>query len=173
MREDGPCTERRWFLNSKGVRTPIQFDHPEFAEPQKWCEGRGVDLGCWIRSPQPDTLRVDRDDDVKPDVLADFNATLPFRDGAFDYAWASHTIEHIVDWQRFLAEMFRIARPGGRVILIVPDKRWTSFDPTHVNFWTYETFLATVVPTVPHRLLAEGWSQQNWSFYMVWERSPL
>jgi len=160
--------EPRWFFNSKGVRTPIQFDHPEFAEPQKWCKGRGVDLGCWIRSPRPDALRVDRDDDVKPDVLADFNHPLPFRDGAFDYAWASHTIEHIPNWREFLAEMFRIVRSGGRVILIVPDERWT-YDAEHVNFWTYERFMDDVAARVPHKLLAHGWAQENWSFYIVWE----
>lgn len=158
----------RWILNNKGIRTPIR-SHSEFAEPARWCEGRGVDLACWIRSPHPDALRVDIDDDVKPDVLADLRQVFPLAGGVFDYAWASHIIEHLANWRGFLLEMFRIVRPGGRVIVIVPDARWT-FDEDHKNFWTYETFLATVVPTVPHRLLAEGWSQQNWSFYVVWER---
>jgi dolichol-phosphate mannosyltransferase len=52
---------------------------------------------------------------------------LPFRDGTFDCAVAAQLIELVPPEQNALAEMSRVVRPGGRLILSTPDygrRRW-------------------------------------------------
>ena len=44
--------------------------------------------------------------------------------GAYDYLIASHFIEHTVDLIRFLQDSEALLAPGGRLALIVPDKRY-------------------------------------------------
>jgi len=43
---------------------------------------------------------------------------LPFRDGAFDSASVAFGIRNVVDRERGLAEMCRVVRRGGRVIVL-------------------------------------------------------
>ena len=44
--------------------------------------------------------------------------------GAYDYLVASHFIEHTVDLIRFLKDSETLLAPGGRLALVVPDKRY-------------------------------------------------
>ena len=53
-----------------------------------------------IRFEQADTLR------------------LPFRDGSFDAATVAFGIRNVVDGERGIAEMARVVRPGGRVVIL-------------------------------------------------------
>jgi len=46
---------------------------------------------------------------------------LPFRDGAFDVVWSSGSIEYWPDPVATLAEMRRVVKPGGRVLVVGPD----------------------------------------------------
>ena len=43
----------------------------------------------------------------------------------FDYVVASHVIEHVPNLLQFLQDVEKTLRPGGRLILIIPDKRFT------------------------------------------------
>jgi SAM-dependent methyltransferase len=54
----------------------------------------------------------------------------------FDYVVASHVIEHVPNPVRWLHELSTVLRPGGRIHLIVPDKRFcfdVNRDETHVG----------------------------------------
>lgn len=42
---------------------------------------------------------------------------IPFPDGTFDWVTSVSVIEHIPDYRRAIAEMFRVLRPGGRLLL--------------------------------------------------------
>jgi SAM-dependent methyltransferase len=49
-----------------------------------------------------------------------------FPDGRkFDYVLASHVMEHVPDMLGWLHEIAAVLRPGGRLLLAVPDKRFT------------------------------------------------
>lgn len=43
---------------------------------------------------------------------------LPFRSGAFDCVYATESLEHAVDIETAVAEMCRVAKPGGRIVII-------------------------------------------------------
>ncbi len=45
--------------------------------------------------------------------------------GAFDYAIASHVIEHVPNIVFWLSEIADLVKEGGRLILVIPDKRHT------------------------------------------------
>jgi SAM-dependent methyltransferase len=47
--------------------------------------------------------------------------SLPFGDETFDGAWADRTFQHLQDPHLALAEMVRIVKPGGRVLVADPD----------------------------------------------------
>jgi SAM-dependent methyltransferase len=57
----------------------------------------------------------------------------PFADEAFDVAIVSHVLEHVDDDSRALAELYRVLRPGGRLIAqhpYDPDRAETFADPS-------------------------------------------
>ncbi len=43
---------------------------------------------------------------------------LPFRSDAFDCAYATESLEHAVDIDTAIAEMCRVVKPGGRIVII-------------------------------------------------------
>ena len=45
--------------------------------------------------------------------------------GPFDYAIASHVIEHVPNVVVWLSEIAHLVRVGGRLVLVIPDKRYT------------------------------------------------
>ena len=78
---------------------------------------------------------------------------LPFKNGSFDIILCNHVIEHIPEYQLALQELVRVVKPGGRLILAVPNEgcflAWLRnhvFQPSiaestdHVNFFTGVTF---------------------------------
>jgi ubiquinone/menaquinone biosynthesis C-methylase UbiE len=52
--------------------------------------------------------------------VADLSQPLPFADGAFDDVVASLVLHYLRDWTAPLAELRRVLKPGGRLILSVP-----------------------------------------------------
>lgn len=58
----------------------------------------------------------------KPDyVLADMNERLPFAEGEFDAVVCLEGLEHTLDPAALIGELCRVTRPGGRVILSLPN----------------------------------------------------
>jgi len=49
---------------------------------------------------------------------------LPFGDGAFDLVISSECIEHTLDPRLALREIHRVTRPGGRLLITVPNQTW-------------------------------------------------
>ncbi|HEX2702132.1 MAG TPA: class I SAM-dependent methyltransferase [Solirubrobacteraceae bacterium] len=85
---------------------------------------------------------------------------LPFDVGSFDAVWAGEVLEHVQDVLGLLAEVHRVLRPEGQLIVSTPDhgpvKRLhvgisrsafeTTFNPRsdHVRFFTSHTLRTTL-----------------------------
>ncbi len=57
--------------------------------------------------------------DEEIDVFYD-GRTLPFADSSFDWVFTSEVLEHVFDPNMFVAEMARVLKPCGQVLLTVP-----------------------------------------------------
>jgi SAM-dependent methyltransferase len=68
---------------------------------------------------------------------------LPFADGAVDTIFASHVLEHILDYRSVLRDWYRTLRAGGFIVCIVP------------HHWLYEK-----KPDLPSR-----WNEDHKRFY--------
>jgi SAM-dependent methyltransferase len=58
---------------------------------------------------------------------------LPFRAQAFDLVLSNEVIEHVTDDAQAVAEMVRVTRPGGRIVLFAPN-RWYPVEQ-HGIYW--------------------------------------
>jgi SAM-dependent methyltransferase len=93
--------------------------------------GRIADVGCGVghsyRLLAPrETVGIDVDPAAlggqgRETVVADMRS-LPFPGDSFDGAIAVHSIEHVPDPERALAEMARVLKPGGAVVLVTPNR---------------------------------------------------
>lgn len=59
---------------------------------------------------------------------------LPFGDGVFDLVISSHVAEHLTEPELVFAELARVLRPGGRLLILTP------------NRWHYVTLAARLLP---------------------------
>lgn len=82
----------------------------------------GVDLA--LGDPAWDYSRLD--------AIADLSA-LPFRDASFEACLNIVTLEHVRQPQAVLAELARVLKPGGRLLLVVPHA-WEIHQAPHDYF---------------------------------------
>jgi SAM-dependent methyltransferase len=91
--------------------------------------GRVLDIGCGQKPYQalfPATAYVGLEYDSpanRASKKADFfydGAHFPFADGEFDSALCSQVLEHVFTPEAFLAEINRVIKPGGKLLLTLP-----------------------------------------------------
>ena len=119
--------------------------------PLRWLEnkllarhlhGRGIEIGAlWRKFPVPRSARVYYIDRISaadlqqhyaevsspicaPDVVADATH-LPFAPSTLDFIIASHVLEHLPFPLDALRHWHDVLRPGGVLLLKIPDKRYT------------------------------------------------
>lgn len=65
---------------------------------------------------------------------------IPFENKKFDFVFIKSVIEHISNTDLFLSEIYRVLKPGGKVIILTPDyQKQKSFfydDYTHIKPFT-------------------------------------
>jgi SAM-dependent methyltransferase len=62
---------------------------------------------------------------VRPDMLTDFSALAGVADESLDFVIGCHVIEHVFDPIGSIVHAHRVLKPGGTLILVVPDKSRT------------------------------------------------
>jgi len=140
IRETDLCMERLKVDRVVEVIAEVLRVHTPYSETgkfrhlvERWCTGRGIDIGCH-RDPLNDTC-VAFDDDPWPEVTVRGDARrLPFEANQFNYVYSSHLIEDVDDTEGLLAEWVRVLTPGGRIIIACPyPGRFTGFNAEHVH----------------------------------------
>jgi protein O-GlcNAc transferase len=68
-------------------------------------------------------VRLDIDPNVKPDIISSITDMSPVTSQSVDAIWSSHNIEHIYPHEVpiALAEFYRVLKPGGFVLITLPD----------------------------------------------------
>ena len=54
--------------------------------------------------------------------------SLPFADAAFDAVFVTEVMEHLATPQKALGEILRVLKPGGRLLVSLPNRDWFHFD---------------------------------------------
>jgi SAM-dependent methyltransferase len=88
--------------------------------------------------------------------LAASCAALPLPDASQDLVVAFEVIEHLSEWQRFLAEARRVLAPGGQFIVSTPNQEYyaesrglTGPNPYHVHEFDFDEFSARLRELFP------------------------
>ena len=90
---------------------------------------------------------------------------LPFSDGAFDAAYATESLEHAVDIERAVAELCRIVRSGGRIVIIDKNaEHWGKLETPAWEKWFERRKL--------EKLLRRHCSEVSSDFISYWEDVP-
>ncbi len=105
------------------------------------CRGRLLDAGAG-RGAYRDLLHDYVDEYIGLDVTASKATTavgdaqkLPFASESFDTVFCSQVLEHVPEPWKALAEMRRVLKPGGHLILTVPHLSWLHNEP--YDFYRY------------------------------------
>lgn len=82
---------------------------------EKYCQGRGLDVGYGGDPVVPSA----RGWDVEH---GDAHLLSGIQDREFDFVYSSHLLEHLADPELALRNWWRVVKPGGHLLLYVPDR---------------------------------------------------
>jgi SAM-dependent methyltransferase len=104
--------------------------------------GKVLDVGCgWNKTPG--AIGMDANPKTHADVIHDLGSIpYPFADNEFDQVVCRHVAEHVPDVMGFVAELHRVTKPGGRILIVTPhysNPDWAT-DPTHRNHFNSYSF---------------------------------
>ncbi len=135
---------------------------------REWADlhGRVLDNGCglgtYLQALAPYSnerygLEIEHERAIKAlgtanGVVEGVGEDLPFADGSFDLVFSNEVIEHVRDDAAYAAEMARVTRAGGRILLFCPN-RWYPVEQ-HGIYWNgrYKFGNIPLVNYLPARL---------------------
>jgi SAM-dependent methyltransferase len=99
-----------------------------------WDEAKNTQILQWAAAQGAQTFGIDLSSAIVEQARAAFGAIpfrgsiadvrrLPFGDNSFDAVYSMGTIEHFTESEAAVGEMLRVLRPGGRLVLGVPNRR--------------------------------------------------
>jgi SAM-dependent methyltransferase len=161
---------------------------------RKYLTGEGIDFGCEVDPVPGATVLVDGQQAIAHRFGATHEVHIrdvnePFDDWfaagrQFDFVYSSHLLEHVLNPHAFLSTCCRLLKPGGHLILVLPDEdmywprshpwanpdhRWWDLNPTKVTRWTRAAFgRQDLAPVFEHAATAPG--SPMWSFVLVFKK---
>ena len=127
-----PPSENRWlFALRRVVDLQLLTTYAFLAKELRFFRGRVLDVGAgeapWRELlAQADYVGLDVESAADfgmqkhPDVVYYDGGHMPFADASFDHVLCSEVLEHVPDPRAFAAELARVLRAGGSLILTVP-----------------------------------------------------
>jgi len=94
-------------------------------------------LGC---GPKKLDGYVNVDAVGNPDLVCDLSVfPWPFQDNSADEIFSEHFLEHVLDYDKTILEMYRILKPNGILRFRVPHFR-SACTPWHLHKWDFSVF---------------------------------
>jgi len=109
-----------WRKPRKGNNSRAHNRRVEEKFYEKYITGKGIDIGCTYheRSITP-TVQLW---DLKTRPGGDATFMNGVADNTYDYVLASHILEHLEDPAKAITNWFRIVKPGGYLMICVPER---------------------------------------------------
>jgi SAM-dependent methyltransferase len=104
-------------------------------------DGRVLDYGCadlpyrYLFPPSVEFVGADLPGNPHATVELNPDATLPVDDESFDTVVSTQVLEHVTNPELYLAECFRVLRPGGRMLLSTHGI--FVYHPDPVDYWRW------------------------------------
>ena len=101
-----------------------------------------LDLGCSTRK-MAGAIGMDIDPSSHADIFHDLNVyPYPVETGSMDQIFAKHLIEHLTEPRKFIHEIYRMLKPGGKAYIETPhfSCRVAYSEPEHKLFFSYFMF---------------------------------
>jgi malonyl-CoA O-methyltransferase len=141
---------------------------------------RVLDVGCGkgrfarvlqTQNPGADIWGLDISEEMLRFVPAGVNALagsmteLPFADSAFNFVYATESLEHAVEIERAVEEMCRVLEPGGRLVIIDKNaEHWGKLKTPEWEKWFKRKQLEKLLTRYCHKVHSE--------FLSYWEDVP-
>lgn len=133
-------SRRPWHIDYLHMRDLVR----DIAGSSSYAQGRLLDVGCGNR-PYESALRevttyigIDVNHQTGLPTVSGLAYALPFANDSFDTVFSTQTLEHVEEPQRAVAEMARVLRPGGYLILTAP-QTWRLHEQPY-DFFRYTRF---------------------------------
>ncbi len=151
----------------------------------EFIEGRLLDVGCgskpyrellgarvteWIGVDIPDPAAGRAEAEVTGSALA-----LPFRDRVFDTVLSTQVLEHTPEPARMLAEIARVLRPGGCLVLSAPQTNPLHEEPHDFYRYTHHglRYLAEQSGLTVMRIQPMGGNLATFLQLVAWHVNPI
>lgn len=93
----------------------------------KICNGSGLDIGSGGRPISDNSITVDNNTDMHPDIVADM-CRVPVEDNSQDFVVASHVLEHTDRILDALKEWYRVLKQNGKIGIMVPHGEFVGYE---------------------------------------------
>jgi ubiquinone/menaquinone biosynthesis C-methylase UbiE len=114
------------YVNSDTKILDVGCGHGDFLKPvhNKTIHSYGID---------PDKEALDKNSFIKNKIIGTVES-LPFESNFFDLVISAWVLEHLADPKKAFQEIFRVLKPGGKVIFLTP------------NAWNYNVWIIRLIP---------------------------
>lgn len=120
----------------------------------------GVVAGCDVNPLAIEAAKCRGHSDVRLGRLEE----LPFADHSFDLVTCLDVVEHVPDDHRAFAELRRVTRPGGRLLVTVPAYQWLWSQHDIANHHMRRYRRGTLLPIAE----AAGWRSMRDTYFYSW-----
>lgn len=124
-------------------------------------EAHGARFTSWTVLDLPDKQPASIADPRIKFISGD-GCNMDFPDGSFDTVLSVQVLEHVFDAQQMVAEMCRVLKPGGKLVLLVPQTSTLHMAPHHyynfTRYWVAEVLRRNNMETVSLLPLGGRWS---------------
>lgn len=148
-----------------------------------YTRGMCLDLGCGPQKCWPYMIGIDQVQTGDANLVRSIADLSIFADNSVDAVFSSHALEDIEDTRATLAEWFRVVRPGGNLVLYLPDADLypnigtEGANPAHKHDFRQGDIHAHMLAVA--RVTGQGWDMlederrgdgAEYSFYQVYQK---